>query len=286
MRVMDDFGQLLFRTAAFVLDRLPAGLRRILSGAGALLDYITSPHKRRNVRSNLVGVGAVADPSSVFSVFRHHAANMTEIFAASRWDAETIRKHIPNADTGVIEEALRKNRGVILVAVHTGNWELAALYLSHAGYPMHVVAGVQMNRMLSSAVRDAKQRLGIEVINPDNSYRKLFKALSGNGIVALLLDGDLFTGGAPVELFGKQVNMPRGAVQLSKRTGAPVVGGYCRRLDHDRYHIHLEKILDPETDGPIGEEESMKRLYGRVEDYITRNSDQWCMFRDFWGDRD
>ncbi len=77
---------------------------------------------------------------------------MTEILAASRWDAETIRNRIPNADISIIEEALRKNRGVILVTVHTGNWELAALYLSHAGYPMYVVAGVQMNRMLSGAV--------------------------------------------------------------------------------------------------------------------------------------
>lgn len=283
---MDDLGRFVFRTAAFVLDRLPAGLRHFLAGAGALLDYVSSPRKRRNVRSNLVGLGTTADPASVFSVFRHHAANMTEIFAASRWDAETIRKRIPNADTGVIEEELRKNRGVILVTVHTGNWELAALYLSYAGFRMYVVAGVQMNMILTNAVKDAKQRLGIEVINPEDSYRKLFNALGGNGVVALLLDGDLFTGGASVELFGKLVSMPRGAVQLSERTGAPVVGGYCRRLDHDRYCIHLEKILDPETDGPIGEEESMKRLYGRIEDYIARNRDQWCMFRDFWGDMD
>ena len=283
---MDYLGRLIFRTAAFVLDRLPAGLRHILTVAGAMLDYVSSPRKRRNVRSNLVGVGTAAGPSAVFSVFRHHAANMTEIFAASRWDAETIRKRIPNTDTGIIEEALRKNRGVILVTVHTGNWELAALYLSQAGYRMHVVAGVQMNRILTNAVKDAKQRLGIEVINPDRSYRKLFKALDGNGVVALLLDGDLFTGGAPVELFGKRVSMPRGAFQLSERSGAPVVGGYCRRLEDDLYSIHLEKILDPGTEDQIGEEESMKRLYGRVEDYISRNSDQWCMFRDFWGDLD
>lgn len=280
---MDDIGRLAFRTAAFVLARLPAGLRRMLAGAGALLDYAASPRRRRNVRSNLVGAGAAADPSSVLGVFRHHAANMTEIFAASRWDSETIRRRIPDTDTGAIDEALSKGRGVILVTVHAGNWELAALYMSHAGYRMHVVAGVQMNRILTDAVKDAKQRLGIEVINPENSYRKLFKALGGNGVVALLLDGDLFTGGAPVELFGKRISMPRGAVQLCERTGAPIIGGYCRRLEHDRYSIHLEKILDPETDGPIGEEESMKKLYGRIEDYIAINSDQWCMFRDFWG---
>lgn len=282
---MDNFGRLMFRMAAFLLDRLPAGLRHILASAGAQLDYASSSRKRRNVRSNLEGIGTNTDTSSVFNIFRHHAANMTEILAASRWDAETIRNRIPNADTSIIEEALGRNRGVILVTVHTGNWELAGLYLNHAGYRMHVVAGVQMNRMLTNAVKDAKQRMGIEVINPDYSYRRLFKALGGNGIVALLLDGDLFTGGAPVELFGKRINMPRGAVRLSERTGAPIIGGYCRRLDNDRYHIHLEKILDPETDGPIGEEESMKRLYGRVEEYIAQNRDQWCMFRDFWGDR-
>jgi lauroyl/myristoyl acyltransferase len=282
---MDIIGRLMFRSAAFVLDRLPVGMRHFVADTGALIDYVSSPGKRRNVRRNLAGIGAAADASSVFGIFRHHAANMVEIFASSRWGADEIRSRIPDAELGAVDRALERKRGVILVTVHTGNWELAALFLSRAGYRMHVVAGVQMNRLLTNAVKDAKHRFGIEVINPEHSYRKLFGALAGNGVVALLLDGDVYTGGAPVQLFGRRIVMPRGAVQLSERTGAPILGGYCRRLGREHYRIHLEKILDPEIAGRLGEEESMRLLYNRIEEFIARNSDQWCMFRDFWGDQ-
>lgn len=274
----------MFRSAALVLDRMPVGMRHFVAGAGALLGYISSPRKRRNVRRNLEGVGAAADASAVFGVFKHHATNMVEIFASSRWDADEIRSRIQGAELDIIDRALAAERGVILVTVHAGNWELAALFLSLAGHRMHVVAGVQMNRLLTNAVKDAKHRFGIEVINPENSYRRLFTALESNGVVALLLDGDVYSGGSPVDLFGRKIIMPRGAVQLSERTGAPILGGYCRRLGRDEYRIHLEKILDPAIDGHRSEEESMRLLYDRIEEFIARNSDQWCMFRDFWGD--
>ena len=88
-----------------------------------------------------------------------------------------------------------------------------------------------------------------------------------------------------MELFGKRVEMPDGAIQLSVRTGAPIIGGYCRRIGHERYEIHLEEILDPLSDGHVDEEESIELLYNRIQDFISANRDQWCMFRDFWGDR-
>jgi lauroyl/myristoyl acyltransferase len=149
---------------------------------------------------------------------------------------------------------------------------------------MHVVAGVQMNRFLTGAVRRAKERQGIRVINPEHSYRRLFEALSSNGLVALLLDGDLFTGGAEIEMFSRRTIVPRGAVRLSARSGAPLIGGFCRRVGRERYRIHLEQIASAEECSAAPEEEMQKKLYRRIEDYISSNHDQWCMFRDFLGE--
>lgn len=281
---MGHLGKLLFNAAALTLDSLPVGGRRFIAESGALIDFACSPRKRRNVRRNLLGTGVEPDRAAILSIFKHHAANMLEIFTASRWDEQEVSSRVQGAGIGLIERALSDGRGAILVTVHVGNWELAARFLGHAGFTMHVVAGVQMNRILTNAVKSAKERWGIEVINPQNSYRQLFRALSKNGVVALLLDGDIFTGGSPVELFGRKVSMPRGAVQLSRRAGAPVIGGFCRRLASERYDIYLESILQPDRDGALDEEEAMKRLYSRIEEYISRNRDQWCMFRDFWGD--
>jgi KDO2-lipid IV(A) lauroyltransferase len=282
--IVNGLGELTFGSIATLLDAAPAGVRCLFADIGALTDFALSPGKRTCVRRNLRGVGGSAGRSDVLNIFRHHAANMVEMFASSRWNPEEVSKRIESADTGILDEALEEQRGIILVTVHIGNWELAARFFSHRGYGMNVVAGVQMNRFLTSAVKRAKERQGIRVINPEHSYRRLFKALSSNELVALLLDGDIYKGGTEVELFSRRLRMPRGAVRLSARSGAPVIGGFCRRVGRERYRIHLERILSADECRSGPEEEMQKRLYRRIEDFIASNSDQWCIFRDFLGD--
>jgi len=282
--IVDGIGELTFRTISTLLDSAPAGVRRLFADSGALLDFALSPGKRGRVHRNLRGIGGSAQAFDVLSIFRHHAANMIEMFASSRWSPEEVSKRIEFADTGILDEALEEGKGIILVTVHIGNWELAAQFFSHRGYSMNVVAGVQMNRFLTGAVKRAKERQGIRVINPEHSYRRLFKALSSNGLVALLLDGDIYRGGTEVELFSRRMVMPRGAVRLSARSGAPVIGGFCRRVGWERYRIHLERILSADDCGKGPEEEMQKKLYTKIEEFISCNSDQWCIFRDFLGD--
>lgn len=282
--IVNGIGELAFRTIAAALDSAPAGARSLIADIGALADFAASPGKRSRVGRNLSGVGAGAGGFDVLKIFRHHAANMVEMFASSRWSPEEVARRIEYADTGVLDEGLRGKNGIVLVTVHVGNWELAARFFSHLGYGMNVVAGVQMNRFLTEAVKNAKERWGIKVINPEHSYRRLFKALSSNELVALLLDGDIFKGGVEVELFSRRLVMPRGAVRLSAASGAPVIGGFCRRVGRERYRIHLERILSADEcrNGP--EKAMQERLYGRIEDFIAKNIDQWCLFRDFLGD--
>jgi len=282
--IVDGISELTFRSIATVLDSAPVGARSLFADIVALIDFAVSPGKRTCVRRNLSGVGAPAGGSNVLEIFRHHAANMIEMFASSRWSPDEVSKRIEYADTAVLDDGLRGRKGIILVTVHVGNWELAARFFSHLGYGMNVVAGVQMNRFFTGAVKQAKERWGIRVINPEHSYRRLFRALSANELVALLLDGDIYRGVVEVELFSRRLVMPRGAVRLSAASGAPVIGGFCRRVGRERYRIHLERILSADECRKGPENEMQERLYRRIEDFIAKNSDQWCIFRDFLGD--
>ena len=151
------------------------------------------------------------------------------------------------------------------------------------GYKLYVVAGVQLNRLLTGAVREVKEKRGIEVISPDDSYRKFFKALKSNGIIALLLDGDVYTSSVRLKFFGRETDLPRGPVSLSRKSGAPIVGGYCRRLKNGRFHIFCEKILDGKELEEISNEEAKKKVYNHMENYIKMNLDEWCIFRNIWG---
>jgi KDO2-lipid IV(A) lauroyltransferase len=151
------------------------------------------------------------------------------------------------------------------------------------GYRLHVVAGVQMNRLLTGALREFKEHRGITVVNPHDSYRQLYRALGANGIVALLLDGDIFRGGSAVTLFGRRAELPNGAVRLARGTGAPIIGAYCRNTGGSRHFIHVEPIIGfGEIEG-LSDAEALEHVSRAAERFIGANYDQWCVFRDFWG---
>lgn len=210
--------------------------------------------------------------------------NMIEMFTSSRWDGDEINDRIDLPHRHLLDEALAAGKGAIFATAHIGNWELPALQLGSLGYRLSVVAGEQMNSLLTDSVKRAKEEKGVEVIGPEQPYRKLYRVLQEGGIVALLLDGDIFEGGMPVELFGRQVSLPRGAARLAISTGAPVLGVCCRRISDDRSSLDLETLLAPGEAAQAGERASQHRIYSAIEGYIRDNADQWCMFRRFWED--
>ena len=86
------------------------------------------------------------------------------------------------------------------------------------------------------------------------------------------------------ELFGRKVSLPRGAARLAMRTGAPVLGVCCRRLDDGRSQLNMEILLAPGEAASAGENNTQQKIYSAIEGYIRDNADQWCIFRRFWED--
>ena len=220
----------------------------------------------------------------LYGIFRLHTTNIVEMFVSSRWSDDALRDWFEFEGRGELDRALAGGRGVILVSGHFGSWELSALYLQSLGYRLSVVAGIQMNRLLTGAGKDAKERRGITVINPNDSGRSYLKTLQSNGVLVLLVDGNIYTGGVNWPLFGKPTRLPDGPIRLAKAAGAPVLGGYCRRIGDARCAIHVERILDSRELETHGESEALAKTYGAFERFVGENADQWCIFRRIWGD--
>ena len=275
-------GTEVFRVTAAILDSLPGRLQSLTAEISAIGSYCLSPGKRRNVHCNLGVVGAPRSGGKVYGIFRNHSMNMIEMFASSRWDGDEIKGRIDFPQRHILDEALAAGKGVIIATAHLGNWELPGLLLGSLGYPLSVVAGQQMNSLLTDSVKRAKEEKGIAVIGPGQSYRKLYRILHDGGIIALLLDGDVFEGGVPVDFFGRKISLPRGAARLAMSTGAPVLGVYCRRLDDERSRMNMETLLAPGEAARAGESSALQAIYSAIEGYIRNNSDQWCIFRRFW----
>jgi len=142
-----------------------------------------------------------------------------------------------------VARALERGRGVILPAVHLGNWWAGAAALALAGYRTHIVAGVQFTDAISDHAKTANESWGMRVVSPGpGQYRKLVTALRDNEIIALPVDGDIFERGIEVPFFSGVVRAPSGPARLAAMTGAAVVACRVIRTAPMRFRFEFKTV--------------------------------------------
>ncbi|HUK63396.1 MAG TPA: lysophospholipid acyltransferase family protein, partial [Dongiaceae bacterium] len=210
-------------------------------------------------------------------MMRSYNRMMFEFFRLPHMSREELFANVEIVGREHLEQAIARGRGLVLASSHLGNWELGGVALAQMGYTLHAVAGVQLGRWLSGAVRDTKSELSIVTVSPEDGFRKLLRALEHNDPVALVVDGDIYQHGVEVEFFGRTYNFPAGPGVLAQRTGALVICGFCERLGPARFRITLEKPLDPAEFPTVAA--LNQAVAGTVEGHIRSHLDQWCIFR-------
>jgi KDO2-lipid IV(A) lauroyltransferase len=180
-------------------------------------------------------------------------------------------------------DAVRAQRGAILVLSHLGCWDVAAARASAAGFPIVIATeGTWAARLASTS----RSRPGISLVSRESSIRELLRALQRNEGVVLLSDlarPALHTVSVP--FFGRLAPLPSGPARLSARTGAPIVAVACVRTAVCRYRVEFRPPIWPDAfdqhhDGLV---EKMTAAIARdFEEFIRRYPDQWYPFGTLW----
>lgn len=214
------------------------------------------------------------------SMMRSYNRMMFEFFRLPSLSREELLRSIDVTGREHLERAVARGRGVVITCTHVGNWELAAVVLAQWGYVLHAVAGTQLSRWLTPAVRETKSELAIHTVAPEDGFRNLLRALEHNDLVALMVDGDIFSHGVRLDLFGREVAFPSGPGVLAQRTGALIICGYCERVSPGRFRIVMEPPLDPAA---FPDTASLAAaVAAHSERHIREHLDQWCIFRPLW----
>ena len=213
-------------------------------------------------------------------MMRSYNRMMYEFFRLPHVGREELLSSVEVVGRENLEAAFARGRGVVIATSHIGNWELAGVMVAQWGYTLHAVAGVQLGRWLSGAVRETKSELSIVTVSPEDGYRKLLRALEHNDPVALVVDGDVYQQGVEVEFFGRPYSFPAGPGVLAQRTGAQVICGYCERVSPGRFRIVIEKPLDPAAFPSTAA--LNQAVAATIEQHIRSHLDQWCIFRPMW----
>jgi KDO2-lipid IV(A) lauroyltransferase len=276
--------RIVFGWLTALVSALPLRLGYAIAAALTEVHFRLFPSRRHALLANL----AVAMPRSTRHervavarrMMRSYNSMLFEFFRLPHLRREELLRSVEVVGREHLENAVARGRGVILASSHIGNWELAAVVLAHWGYALHAVAGIQLSRWLTPAVRETKSELAIHTVSSEDGFRKLMRALEHNDLVALMVDGDLYQHGVGIEFFGRETRWPAGPGVLAQRTGALVICGYCERLEPGRFRIVMEPALDPARFPSTAELNTA--VATTVERHIREHLDQWCIFRPLW----
>ena len=187
----------------------------------------------------------------------------------------------------VIQNALQKGIGAILVAGHFGNWEWMGGCASLIGYQMTYVATNQSNPLVDEWLDRTRKSAGVEIIRRRDAARGVLSALKRNRMVAMLCDQDAGKAGVFVPFFGRPASTPRGPALFHIKTGVPLIYGSARFVEDGRYRICFEEL---NFNGLTGERESdeaaiMAQITARLEADVRRSPEQWLWLHRRWKTR-
>jgi len=273
---------------------LPPFAQRAFARALAALQYRLSPGRRSAVLENLARIAAcghpgLADPKArgraARSMFESHHRGWMEYLGRSTALALPAGSTFRVSGTELLYRAIARGRGAILAMPHLGNWEIVGVGLTRLGLRMHTVTGVQIHPLLARQVRALKERAGIRVTTLEDGFAPLVKALRGGEVLALLVDGDVYSRSLPADFFGRRVLFPAGPAILARRARVPILHGHAVRGPGGDHEFTFDGLDEPDFDLPLHED--LRRLTAGVaraqERNIAAHVTQWCIFRPIWG---
>lgn len=186
------------------------------------------------------------------------------------------------------EHAFAQGKGLLIASGHFANWEVGPILFWNRGKPMTTVYRRPNNILIDPLLRYTRR-----IVTPDllpkgiQAAAGIVKTLRQNGVVGLLVDQKMNTGGEMLRFFGHPAMTGLATAQLSLKTGAPLTIGTSVRTKGAHFNFTLHPpITAPDHLSPHEKARyMMQRVNDVFEDHIRQNPGQWLWLHRRWGNR-
>jgi lauroyl/myristoyl acyltransferase len=252
---MTDWG---YATGWMMVRAMPEFAARNVFDAGAL--YASRNGGPAQLRKNLARVIDVAPKDVPGSLMRASLASYArywrEAFRLPTMDLHAVGQELAKTVVGDehLGAALAQGRGAVLALPHSGNWDMAGVWLAQTRGTFTTVAERLKPESLYRRFIGYRESLGFEVIplsgGEEPPFQLLSERLRDNKAVCLMAERDLSRNGVQVNFFGEPTRMPAGSAKLAITTGAALLPVHCWYAG-DATRIEIYPPLDC-TSGDVG----------------------------------
>ncbi|OSC37513.1 phosphatidylinositol mannoside acyltransferase [Mycobacterium decipiens] len=192
------------------------------------------PEQLRKNLARVLGVPPAAVPGALMRAsLASYGRYWREVFRLPTMDHRAIARQLDHLIGGLdqLDAALAAGRGAVLALPHSGNWDMAGVWLAQRHGTFATVAERLKPESLYRRFIDYREGLGFEVVPLSGGERPPFEILCerlrDNRVVCLMAERDLTRTGVEVDFFGAPTRMPAGPAKLAIETGAALLPTHC-----------------------------------------------------------
>ncbi|MGE2734278.1 phosphatidylinositol mannoside acyltransferase [Mycolicibacterium vaccae] len=262
----------------------PEVVARNAFDAGAL--YAARNGGPQQLRKNLARVIGVAPRDVPDELMRASLASYArywrEAFRLPSMDHAKLGQKLSVDNIERLWSALEDGRGAVMALPHSGNWDMAGVWLVQNHGTFATVAERLKPESLYNRFLAYRESLGFEVVplsgGPRPPFDVLRDRLLDNGVVCLMADRDLTRTGVQVDFFGESTRLPAGPAKLALATGAALFPVHCW-FEPDGWGM----AVYPEVDTSGGDITAITQaLADRFALNIAEHPADWHMMQPQW----
>jgi KDO2-lipid IV(A) lauroyltransferase len=251
--------------------------------------YFFDVHHRRIVRRNLhfsyPGWSRSQIQRLSKRIFQNYGIIIFEVLQMAFSTREEMLSRARIEGVEIIIEALAKQKGIIVVSAHLGNWELALQYSPcYFQIPLTGVAKKLRNSTLDRLVHKFRTRFGNRIIYKKGAMPEMTRTLRQGNVLGLLMDISRRFDGVEVQFFGHKATATPAAAMLALRCKSPVIPVFSHRNQMGQLVIKVEHPIEIQRTGDLRSDlqTNTQLITDRVEQAIRKNPEQWNWILKRW----
>ena len=177
-----------------------------------------------------------------------------------------------------------KQKPVIFLSAHLGNWEMLPIMAGQLGFDGAAVVRPPNNPYVAAWVARQRRINGPDtMIAKHNAARPMLTQLKAGKMLCMLVDQKLREG-IPAPFFGRDAMTTPAPAVLALRTGAHILMAANRRVGGPRFHVTVQPELEFSASGdePADIARLTAAITARIEEMVRADPGQWLWIHNRW----
>lgn len=255
---------------------------------GSIGYYFDIRHKSRayaNLKMAFAGRKSSGEIKKITKdLFKNYGQNLIELLRMPLMNKSTFEKLVEIEGKENIDEALKKGKGCILLAMHFGSWEIASLSCAMLDHPYKVMVKPQDKfSRLDELLNSYRSCGGSVVLSRGMGTRDLIKSLQNNEVLGMVVDQG-GRDGVLVPFFHRQATMSSGAIRIALKMGVPLCFSIIIRGKGGKHRMIIHSAQEVVKTGNMEADivANLVPVVNRMEEYITQYPSEYMWFYKIW----